>query len=360
MVGGETTEKHGLTGTLRGLSPQRLSPQSLRTVHLESGKTIGNYRVVRSLGSGGMGTVYEAEHISLGVTYALKVFSPEGKNSEFLRKRFLAEGKILARLRHPRIVRVYDMGETDDFVWFTMDFVAGADGRVHTLADMPQAGLIPEKQIARWYDDVCEALDVVHAAGIVHRDVKLENVLVGRDGRAVLSDFGISRIIDEDLRRQLAVTRTMVAKDVDMKVVLGTAAYLAPEIRSGGEPTAATDWYALGVAFFRLLTGMWYESGPHAFDLLTPFSHRWRDLFTALLASDPKDRQAPRYGRQSRRGWWIAAGIAALLALTAVPVALMLANNSSDADGETEEATACKPISSEPEENPFDIPETVK
>lgn len=153
--------------------------------------------------------------------------------------------------------------------------------------------MIPEEKIAGWYEDLREALTVVHAAGIVHRDVKLENILVGRDGRAVLSDFGISRVVDEDLRRKLEVTRTMVAKDADMKLVVGTAAYLAPEIKSGGEPTPASDFYALGIAFFRLMTGLWYEPGPHAFDLLAPFNKKWRGLFETLLASDPAKRSLP-------------------------------------------------------------------
>ena len=273
---------------------------------------IGPYKVVRELGRGGIGVVYEVEHVRLGVRYALKAFMLEGKNADFLKKRFLAEGRILARLSHPRIVRVYDMDVADGFAWFTMDYVESPDGRPRTLADMPQAGMVPESDVAGWYEDVREALTVVHAAGVVHRDVKLENVLVGNDGHAVLADFGISRILDDDLRRQVAVTRTLVSKDEDMKVVLGTAAYQAPELRAGGDATAASDAYALGVAFFRLLTGMWYEPGPRAFDLLAPFGRRWRTLFAALLAERPAERSMPRFAlpaHPSRRSrvWGIAA-----------------------------------------------------
>ena len=290
---------------------------------LETDRIVGNYRVVRPLGNGGMGSVYEVEHVRLGVRYAMKVFAAEGKDADFLRKRFFAEGKILARLNHPRIVRVYDMDVTDGFAWFTMDYVEGPDGKPQTLADLPTSGAVPEAKIAGWYDDVREALETVHAAGIVHRDVKLENILLDRNGRAVLSDFGISRIVDDDLRRKLEVTRTMVAKDADMKLVVGTAAYLAPEIRSGGEPTARTDAYALGVAFFRLMTGLWYEPGPHAFDLLSPFDSRWLGLFERLLAVDPEKRTLPTFvWRTSRRGgkrpvMVFAVGVLAGLALAA-------------------------------------------
>ena len=270
---------------------------------LETDRIVGNYRVVRHLGSGGMGSVYEVEHVRLGIRRALKVFSAEGKDVDFLRKRFLAEGKILARLDHPRIVRVHDMDVTDGFAWFVMDYVEGPDGAPQTLGDVPRAGLLPETKIAGWYADVREALSAVHAAGVIHRDVKLENILVGRDGRAVLSDFGISRISNDRLRRELEVTRTMVSRDADAKTVVGTAAYLAPEIRKGADPTAAVDYYALGIAFFRLLTGMWYEPGPHAFDLLAPFDRRWKDLFAALLADDPAWRSLPDLTIGRRRCW---------------------------------------------------------
>ena len=275
---------------------------------LETDRIVGNYRVVRPLGNGGMGSVYEVEHVRLGVRYAMKVFAAEGKDADFLRKRFFAEGKILARLNHPRIVRVYDMDVTDGFAWFTMDYVEGPDGKPQTLADLPTSGAVPEAKIAGWYDDVREALETVHAAGIVHRDVKLENILLDWSGRAVLSDFGVSRIIDDDLRRKLAVTRTMVARDAEMKLVVGTAAYLAPEIRLSGEPTAASDFYALGVAFFRFITGLWYEPGPHAFDLLEPFDRKWRQVLSGLLTVDPNGRRAQAFAESSvsRRpaSWW--------------------------------------------------------
>ena len=292
---------------------------------LETDRIVGNYRVVRPLGVGGMGSVYEVEHVRLGIRYAMKVFAAEGRDADFLRKRFFAEGKILARLNHTRIVRVYDMDVADDFAWFTMDYVEGPNGAPQTLAGLPTSGAVPETKIAGWYEDVREALEAVHAAGIVHRDVKLENVLIDRDGRAVLSDFGISRIVDDDLRRKLEVTRTMVAKDADMKLVVGTAAYLAPEIRTGGEPTPASDFFALGVAFFRLMTGLWYEPGPHAFDLLAPFDRRWKTVLAALLAADPAERSALPFRVAVRcRPSWPLVGMVASAVVASVLTALFI------------------------------------
>jgi len=313
---------------------------------------IGPYRVVRLVGRGGMGAVYEVVHVQLGVRYAMKVFALRAKNADFLSKRFFAEGRLLARLNHPRIVRVYDMGVRDGFAWFTMDYVEGTDGRPRTLAAVPQAGNLSESTIAGWYEDVREALAFVHAAGVVHRDVKLENILIGKDGRAVLSDFGISRIDDDRLRDEIAVTRTMVASDVSLKLVLGTAAYLAPEVRAGGMPTAAGDLYALGVAFFRLLTGMWYEPGPHAFDLLAPFDRRWRRVFAGLLTANPKARRAEpmRMSRTRMSRGLLTAGIAVMLAAGIVLAGVCLLRSRDGAE---------KALCVEAADDPFAIPASV-
>ena len=298
---------------------------------------IGPWRVVRRIGAGAVGAVYEVRHAQLGSRMALKAFVFDGAESEFFRKRFMAEGRLLARLRHPGVVRVYDMGVADAFAWFVMDYVEGPDGAPKDLGEVPQAGGLPEAQVAGWYEDVRDALAFVHAEGVIHRDVKLQNILVNHDGHAVLSDFGISRIADAKLRSELEVSCTMAMGDGEMRRVLGTAAYLAPEIRNGGEPSAATDHYALGVAFFRLLTGMWYEPGPRAFDLLAPFDPRWRDLFSALLAEDPARRSAPPFSLARRGRPVLAAALAVAALLAAAAAAVLLLSGGSDADDDSSE-----------------------
>lgn len=302
---------------------------------ISTGTTVGQWRVVRPIGAGAVGAVYEVRHVQLDSRMAMKAFVFAGAGAEFFRKRFLAEGRLLARLRHPGVVRVYDMGLADEFAWFVMDYVDGPDGVPRNLGDVPQAGGLPESQIACWYDDVRAALAFVHASGVVHRDVKLQNILVNHDGHAMLSDFGISRIADPELRKELDVSCTMATGEGDVKRVLGTVAYLAPEMREGGEPSAATDHYALGVAFFRLLTGMWYEPGPRAFDLLAPFDPRWRSLFAALLAEDPARRSAPAFALSGRGGLLkalVAAVAAAVLLAAVVIVARFMYSGRSGAD----------------------------
>lgn len=263
---------------------------------LETGANIGPYRVVRLLGRGGMGAVYEVEHVALGVRYALKAFAVDDRNAAFFRKRFLAEGRLLARLRHPRLVRVYDLDVDAEhgLPYFTMDLVLGPDGEPVTLADLQRKG-VPEDRTAAWFRDLCEGLAYIHAQGVVHRDLKLENVLVGPDGRAVISDFGISRICATDLRHDLKLdTLTVVAQgDELVRPVLGTRLYLPPEVRAGGEATAAGDLWALGILVFRLLTGLWYEPGPRSLELLEAFDPAWSRHLPGLLHADPSFRRLP-------------------------------------------------------------------
>ena len=288
-------------------------------MRLAPGETIGSYRLIRLIGQGGMGEVYEAEHTGLRKRMALKVFTADGAKADFLRKRFLAEGRILARLDHPRLVKVHDLGldEKRDMPYFAMDLVVGADGSPWTLERWRLERKPDESAIAAVYDDLCKGLEYLHAQGVAHRDIKLENVLIDSMGRAVLSDFGVSRIFDEGLRRDLSVTVTFAA---DKAPIMGSFGYLAPELKRGEAATPASDAYALGVLIFRLLTGVWYENDSAAMDLLAGFDERWTTLLTQLLSEDPS-RRLPLPTLKLARGvrhfapTWLAATVFVLLAL---------------------------------------------
>lgn len=312
-------------------------------------RQIGPYRFVRLLGKGAMGAVYEVVHEHLGVHRALKLFRTDGRNADFLRKRFLAEGKLLARLDHPRLVRVHDLSfdEADGTPYFTMDLVTSPNGQPLNLADAQDAkDGTSEERLAGWYCDMCEAINAIHAAGIVHRDIKPENILVGKDGRAVLSDFGISRILDAQLREDIALTRTIATGEpLNERRILGTVMYLAPEVRLGGIPTPASDSYALGMTFFRLLTGLWYEPSGNAFDLLAPFNPAWKPLFMALLAQDPSKRSLPplTLACKPRRRWiwWTSAAVLVFgIAMTAL---LWLRNEKVLSDPQDESPAVSEP-----------------
>lgn len=261
---------------------------------LEPDSRLGAYRIVRLLGKGGMAAVYEAVHEQLGTRVALKVFSTEDTtNLTFKRKRFLAEGKVLARLHHPRIVHVYDLAVDPDTgtPYFAMDLVLSPSGEPQTLEDARQSG-VDENRVAGWLADLCEGLAYIHGEGVVHRDVKLENVLVGPDGRAVLSDFGISRIFDKSLREQIDLTMVTIVDDGATPFRLGTGHYMAPELKrpAPASATPASDAWALGVLVFRLLTGIWYERGTKVLDMLAGYDLPWPAVMERLCAERPFDR----------------------------------------------------------------------
>ena len=259
---------------------------------IKANSRIGAYRVVRLLGQGGMGAVYEVVHEKLGVRYALKAFTLNHGHVQLLKERFLAEGRILARLHHRNLVHVFDLDvdAATQTVYFVMDLVLGESGEPRTLADIDD-GSANEERVARWFGQLAAALDYIHGEGVVHRDVKLSNVLLDAQDNVVLSDFGISRFCSASLRADLNVGSTSVSEEVPSgSLFMGTSGYMAPEVRRGEEATAASDAYSLGIVIFRLLTGIWYENRQKIWDLLEPFDGMWREILTKLLAEDPKER----------------------------------------------------------------------
>jgi len=239
-----------------------------------------------------MGEVYEAETDG-GKRVALKLYAVDRGEVAFLRRRFLCEGRLLAHLSHPNIVHVHAVGvDTQEGTpYLVMDLVLDKKGRSRTLADIQKAGEVTEAKAETWYGQLVAALHCCHAHKIVHRDVKLNNVLLDAEGNAVLSDFGVARVFDPELRAELQVATTFIeGETTGTRPVMGTYWYLAPEIRKGRPATPASDWYALGVLFFRLLTGMWYEPGTQALELLAPYDRRWRERLEKLLSDDPAAR----------------------------------------------------------------------
>ncbi len=211
------------------------------------------YRLEGELGRGGMGLVFRAVDTALDRSVAVKVIHPELAAHDAIARRFLAEARMIARLRHPNIVAVHAGGNAGGFLYYAMDLVPGESLRQRLQR---QRRLTPE-ETTRILADLASALDAAGRAGIVHRDLKPENVLLdSASGRALLADFGIARAVAAD-PSAAAVPAT------GQGVAVGTPAYMSPEQAAGEEVDGRSDLYALGVLGYEMLAGHPPFQGPN-------------------------------------------------------------------------------------------------
>ena len=264
--------------------------------------TIGKYETVRLLGKGGMSEVYEAVDPRLGTRHAVKLFAYD-KDDPDVRRRFESEGRLLAKLSHPRIVKVTDFG-TDAACgkpFFVMDLILDESGERRSLADV-EPGSVDEETVGRWYDDIREGLAYIHSNGVVHRDLKLQNVLVGPDGHAVITDFGVSKIFDAkgDGKTVVDVLNTIVKMREGRSLVMGSIGYMAPELEMGVAASPQSDWYALGVITYRLLTGTWCDARTDISSALETYDPVWKRILPKLLHANPQGRECLSYADEKR------------------------------------------------------------
>ncbi|MGL4595338.1 MAG: serine/threonine-protein kinase [Thermoguttaceae bacterium] len=207
--------------------------------------------ILEPLGTGGMGVVYKARQKKLDRLVALKIMPKElakQTNQANLYERFEREGRLLAKLTHPNIVAVYDFGETDSFLYLIMEYVEG----VNLRQAMNNEKFSPEQALAI-VPEICDALAYAHAEGVLHRDVKPENILLDIKGRVKIADFGISRLAYDESQPDNPLANNSHTQSGEM---LGTPFYAAPEqLESAGTVDNRADIYSLGVVFYELLTG---------------------------------------------------------------------------------------------------------
>jgi predicted Ser/Thr protein kinase len=228
---------------------------------LEPGSVVGGYRIDELIGRGGMGVVYRTTNVALGRIYALKVLAPELAGDEQFRQRFRREMQIAASLHHPNVVPIHYAGEVQGMLFFVMDFIPGTN--LHDV--MRRSGPLDPNRATALLTQLAGALDAAHGRGLVHRDVKPENVLITvRDGEehAYLTDFGLAKKLEptSDLS---SLTRK--------GAIVGTVDYMSPEQITGGHTDARTDIYALGCVYFQMLTGHVPYDGENS--VATMFAH---------------------------------------------------------------------------------------
>src|SRR3954452_4519655 len=259
-------------------------------VSIGAGELIAGYKIEGELGSGGMGVVYEARQLSGRGTIALKVLSNQLSGDDAFRERFRREGLIQARIDHPNIVPVYEAGEHEGALFLAMRLVRGGTLKELILAREHEGG-----RTLRLLTPIADALDAAHEVGLIHRDIKPQNILVGARERPYLADFGLTKGGGDE--RSLTRTGQFV----------GTLDYISPEQIRGEEATAASDIYSLAAVLYECLTGVVPYARPS--DVAVLFAHmtdpppqvtaQRPELPAALdavlaraMAKDPHERQA--------------------------------------------------------------------
>jgi serine/threonine protein kinase len=220
----------------------------------------GRYQIVEEIGKGSMGVVYKAHDPNLDLMVALKVLRQDRVESEDFVRRFTSEARVLGRLDHRNIVRVYNVDEDQGTVYIAMEFIEG-----ESLGDMMQRKRFTPQEIIEWGILIADTLGYAHQKGVVHRDVKPSNILFKSDGSLKITDFGIAHIQD-----------TTAAEKTQAGEILGTPAYMSPEQVKSQQIDGRSDLFSLGIILYELCTG----TRPFKGDNISA-------LFQAIIQEDP-------------------------------------------------------------------------
>jgi eukaryotic-like serine/threonine-protein kinase len=252
------------------------------------GRHLGRFRVDSNVGSGGFAWVYKGYDPELDIPVAIKILKPQYAGEEAFETRFRTEAATAAKLRHPNIIRILAVGREDSAVYFVMDYLpTGLDDRLRIM------GTLPEMLLTRMGMDVAAALAFAHREGVIHRDIKTDNILYDDHGNAIVADFGIARALSG------------YTEQTGTNMVVGTPQYFSPEQARGQILDGRADIYSLGVTLFKAATGVlpfqgedWYEIArqhieepaprPRAFN--PALSRGMEHVILKCLAKDPGER----------------------------------------------------------------------
>ena len=217
-----------------------------------AGQTISHYRILRKLGQGAMGVVYQAEDVRLGRSVAIKFLPEELSDDPQVLERFQREARAASALNHPNICTVHEVGEHEDVPFIVMEYVTGK-----SLDQLIGSGGLPVNQVLSYAVQVSDALVRAHSAGIVHRDLKPANIMVNQDGLVKLLDFGLAKLMEPSSNEfsRKKTLRTEENPSTERGKLVGTIAYMSPEQTLGEEVDARTDLFSFGVVLYEMTTG---------------------------------------------------------------------------------------------------------
>ncbi|HEY5027610.1 MAG TPA: serine/threonine-protein kinase, partial [Candidatus Angelobacter sp.] len=229
-----------------------MTPQK-ESLTLPAGTRFGHYEILGALGAGGMGEVYRARDTRLGRELAIKILSSKLSNSKLDVKRFEREAGSASALNHPNIVTIFELGQVDRTTYIAMELVEG-----DILRELLRVGPIPLQTVIRIATQIADGLAKAHVAGVVHRDMKPENVMVSRDGLVKILDFGLAKLVspnaDTDTNALLDL-ETVSSSESNPGAVLGTLPYMSPEQASGLPLDFRSDQFSFGSLLYEMVTG---------------------------------------------------------------------------------------------------------
>jgi serine/threonine protein kinase/Tol biopolymer transport system component len=303
---------------------------------LASGAQVGQYRIESAIGAGGMGVVFRAYDTKLHRPVAIKFLSDDLADAA-ARRRFQREAQMASSLNHPHILTVYDTGEFDGRQYLATEFVDGG-----TLKNWAQQQPRTWEDVAELLTGVADGLAAAHQAGILHRDIKPDNILVTASGYAKLADFGLAKLADAS--QPADITRTIADEQTQQGIIVGTIAYMSPEQASGKKLDARSDMFSFGVVLYEMLAGQRPFKATTNLELLQQVIHgtppplsddvpeplralvakalekdpakrysSMRELVTALRAAQRPGRQGPAAPVKRSSKWLAAAGFAAIV-----------------------------------------------